>query len=143
METLIEVMFELVMLGVVALGALLGVKLAKSGVARRAARRAGAVGEDVAIPCRMAWKQGLGGGSFVYGQLRRAEDGAVFDRPGRRPVALPVGGRASRRPDGWRPGMQLFEYRGPGGEELRLKVHDAEADLAASLLRIPDPADFA
>ena len=118
--------------------------LMRSVMARRAARRvAGTMaGENVGIPCRVSWKQGLGRRGFVYGKLTRDAEAAVFKRPARRPVSLPLGGRVFSRPS-LRPGMRLFEYRGPGGEEIRLQFYEAEAHLVADLLRIPDPADFA
>ncbi|MEU9006744.1 hypothetical protein [Streptomyces sp. NPDC048551] len=110
---------------------------------RRAVRRAtGALaGVEVAIPCRVAWKDGLGRHGFMYRKLTRQSHGSVFKRPARRPVTLPVGGRALLGPS-WRPGMQVFEYRAPGGEELRLQCYEAEAHLVATLLRIPDPTDY-
>ncbi|MEU9107036.1 hypothetical protein AB0D54_22330 [Streptomyces xanthophaeus] len=147
----------LIALVAAALAALLVGTPVRAAVARRSARRAGAAqaGESVAVPCRVTWKEGLGRRSSVYGKLSRPMDGAeggaaagvgsavVFKRPGRRPVELPAGGRASRRPAGWRPAMQVFAYRGPGGEEIQLLVHDAEAELVTRLLGIPDPADCA
>ncbi|MFD4245741.1 hypothetical protein ACFWP3_29735 [Streptomyces sp. NPDC058525] len=138
METLIEVSADAVVLVLIVSAVLLAKKLVVPAVAGRAERRAGAAG---AVPCRMAWRQGLGRRGSVYGRLSAQGEGVVFTPPGRRPVPLPTGGRASRRPSR-RPGMQLIAYRGPGGEELELLVHDAEADAVTGLLRIPDPADF-
>ncbi|MGW4609934.1 hypothetical protein [Streptomyces lannensis] len=129
-------MLEVIVLGLVALVSGVAVR---SVIGRRTARRAAHFerGDRVAIPCRIAWRSGLGRGAFVYGKLTSDGDGAVFTRPARRPVRLPVGGRAVRRA-AWRPGMQVFEYSSPGGEELRLQVYNGDSERVARYLQMRD-----
>ena len=108
----------------------------------RSARRASDYeqGGNVPIPCRVSWRQGLRRRAFVYGKLSSDAGGAVFKRPARRAVRLPVGGRAVRHVS-WRPGMQVFDYQAPGGDELRLLVYEGDSRLVVRYLRISDSVD--
>lgn len=78
----------------------------------------------------------------MYGKLSiDTGSSAIFKRPARRPLRLPVGGRAVRSAS-WRPGMQVFNYRASDGDELRLLVYEGDSELVARYLRIPNPADY-
>ncbi|MFI2303814.1 hypothetical protein ACH5AL_34035 [Actinacidiphila glaucinigra] len=98
----------------------------------RAARsQAGAM---VEVPCRVSWRRGLGRRAFVYGKLSGGEDGALFARPVRRPVPLPVGGSAVTS-SSWRPGMQVLDYRTHDGDELRILHYEDDVELVVRYLR--------
>ncbi|MFJ9946118.1 hypothetical protein [Streptomyces erythrochromogenes] len=137
-------LITLVEFAVLALVALLAGTLMRRTVARRAAGRTAAAsgGIAVAVPCQARWRRGTRRRFFGYGKLGEGPDcaGAVFKAPLRPAVRLPVGGRAAVR-ESRRPGMRVLEYRAPDGQRIDFQVYDAEADRAARLLGVPDPAD--
>ncbi|WP_445269202.1 hypothetical protein [Streptomyces sp. DSM 41634] len=138
-------MVTLVEFVVLAVVALLAGTLARRAVARRAAGRtaSASAGAVVAVPCQARWRQGARRRFFGYGKLGAGADGtgAVFKAPLRGAVPLPVGGRAAVR-ESLRPGMRVLEYRAPDGQRIDFQVYDAEAERAARLLGVPDPADW-
>ncbi|MFJ6757775.1 hypothetical protein ACIQNK_22435 [Streptomyces sp. NPDC091273] len=138
-------MVTLVEFVVLAVVALLAGTLARRAVARRAAGRttSASAGAVVAVPCQARWRQGARRRFFGYGKLGAGADGtgSVFKAPLRGAVPLPMGGRAAVR-ESLRPGMRVLEYRAPDGQRIDFQVYDAEAERAARLLGVPDPADW-
>ncbi|MFJ9597770.1 hypothetical protein ACIRS3_34130 [Streptomyces virginiae] len=137
-------MITLVEWAVLALVAALAGTLARHTVARRAIGRTAAAsgGVAVAVPCRARWRQGTRRRFFGYGKLGSGRDGAgaEFKAPLRPAVRVPAGGRAAVR-ESRRPGMRVLEYRAPDGRRIDFLLYDAEAERAARLLGVPDPAD--
>lgn len=145
--------FEYVVWALVYGVSLVGVFAVREARAERSALRARAVaaGSRTGIPCRIVWRQGLGHRYPSYGRLTPTGDpeaargragiqaGAVFTRIGGVAVELPVGGRVERRPTFWVHARHVLRYRGPGGEEILLKVHREEAEVVARLLGARGP----
>ncbi|MEV4190444.1 hypothetical protein [Streptomyces toxytricini] len=117
--------------------------MVRSRSARSAEKRAEAAasGAGTAIPCRVAWKAGIGVPVAVYGRLVGDAAGPAFVPRRHKAVRLPAGGRVSISVH-WRPGMQLLRYRAPDGQEIHIVCYDADRAAIVRYLRVPNAAHF-